>query len=407
MDEKKEDLKKTEKPKSKAWCCWVPALILVLAIIGLIIYQFIPQDYSRQAPARNYKLPEPSIEALNRNLDCNEWRAYNLNKDKYRPLCLNLFKATEDQVNTAANSGKYNRVMLYGERSTYAITVPDEIRNVPNLGKALLQTAKFNDLITIPNLMEYYGLEDLSYIPKEFGPYQAISYIFADQEGMKQECGAYVGGCAILNFGTVIKDTFLSDPKNWGQRFTKENGDYLEIDNNWPADCFADTTMMHETGHNFLVANKITITGMISDGWISAPSYFNENLTEIMTMYLSNEICGPKTTVVDRELLEGKPATGGIVEFNGVFPPTLMHPSSFPKDNECEQAIISSFSHYLARGDFKTQFTQFVTTFRRAMAGQEKFNAYKDDTLMANFMLQMQDNDPAEQEFLVSHGCSL
>lgn len=399
------ETKKEEKPKKSKACCWWAALIIILLIGGFIAFQAWPQNYTTKSPQRNYQIPAPSSEALNRHLDCMDFRTFSFNKDKYQPACFNLYKVTEAEINAANISGKYNRILVYGENATFSFSAPMQIKKVDNFGKSFLQVAKFNDLISIPKLMEYYSLDSLDYIPKELSPYPAISLLFADQNGIKEECGAYVAGCAMLNFGTVIKDSFLADPNDSGGLFTKANGDELEYEYNWPSNCYANTTIMHEAGHNFLIANKIVVKGMSTAGWIVAPSYFNENLTEIMTTYLSEDVCGSGTVKVVKNVIEGKPSVGGIIEFNGSFPPTIMHPTSFPKDNECEQAIISSFSHYLMKGEFKTQFPKFIVAFREAMKSQEKYDAYKDDRLMANFMVKMV--SPDEKEFLNSHGCGI
>lgn len=395
-----------QKPKSRWWCCVVPALIIFLAIIGFIIYQFIPQDYSEHSPSRNYQLPEPSAEALDRQLSCNDFREYKLNPDKYKPLCLNLYKTSSDQINSANSGGQYNVVLLYGQNSTFRLYLPSKIRDVSNVGEAFINMAKFNDLITIPKMMDWYGLSSLDYIPKELSPYPALAYHFGDQEKIKEFCGGYVAGCAILNFETFIKDTFLMPIKDIGMLSEKDNGDVLQYDIKQPVDCHAITTITHETGHTFLTANKISVSGMKTTGWLKAPAYFNENLTEIFSYLFADEICGTGTIVVNKMTVNGQPAKGGVVEFNDVFPPDNLHPTSFPNDNQCEQAIISSFSHYLQKGNFKTQFKSFVLAFRTAMK-QNTYDAFADDKTMAKFVLKMLKNDSTEKEFLNSHSCGI
>jgi len=133
-DEQKSAEANKPKPKKRYWCCIVPAVIVVLAVIGLIIYQFIPQDYSEKTPARNYQYPAPSAEAVNRQLTCDDFRQFSLNKDKYSPICLNLFKATADEINSANTGGKYNIILLYGQYSTFELYLPDKITGVDNIG---------------------------------------------------------------------------------------------------------------------------------------------------------------------------------------------------------------------------------------------------------------------------------
>lgn len=395
-----------EKPKNRLWCCGLPIGLIALGAIGLIIYQFIPQDYRETTPAKNYQLPAPSAEALNRQLSCDDFREYKLNPDKYKPLCLNLYKTNADEINQANSSGAYNVVLVYGQYSTFRLYLPSEIKEVSNLGESFLNVAKFNDLITIPKMMDWYSLSSLDYIPKELSPYPALAYHFADQEKIKDLCGAYVAGCAVLNFETIIKDTFLMPINDVGMLAQKDNGDELQYDIKQPVDCHAVSTITHETGHAFLIANKITVSGMSTSGWLKAPSYFNENLTELFTTRFADDVCDPGTVVVNKMTIGGQPVEGDIVNFNGAFPPDNIHPTSFPNDNLCEQAVISSFSHYLLKGDFKVQFKSFIIAFRSAMK-QNAYDAFSDDKTMARFMLKMLGNDPAEKEFLNSHSCGI
>lgn len=394
------------KTKSRRWCCILPVIIVVLGILAIVIYQFIPQDYSEHSPARDYQYPTLSAEAINRQLSCNDFRVYKLNPDKYKPLCLNLYKTNADQINQANSGGQYNVVLLYGQYSTFRLYLPSTISDVPNIGESFINVAKFNDLITIPKAMDWYGLSSLDYIPEELSPYPALAYHFANQEKLKDLCGGYAAGCAILNFETVIKDVFLKPIKDVGMLAQKDNGDQLQYDIKQPTNCYAITTITHETGHTFLIANKIKISEMTTTGWLQAPSYFNENLTEIFSYLFSDEVCGSGTIAVNKMTIGGQPATGGIVEFNATFPPDNLHPTSFPNDNQCEQAIISSYSHYLLKGDIKTQFKNFIVAFRKAM-NDASYEAFKDDKKMAGFMLKMLGNDPVEKAFLNSHACGI
>lgn len=400
-----------EKPKRR-WCCLVVPLVLIVLIVAVVfiaryIYRTETSNYSAEkVPARGYSYPAPSNEALNRKLSCDDFREYKLNPDKYRPLCLNLFSATADQINQANSGGQYNVVLLYGQYTTWRLYLPARIRNVDNVGESFLRVAKFNDLITIPKMMDWYSLTSLDYIPKELSPYPALAFSFADQDKIKELCNAYVAGCAKLNFEVVIKDVFLAENKVVGHLAEKPNGDALDWDEKLPVDCYAITTITHEVAHAFLVANKISVSGMNTSGWLNAPSYFNENMTEIFTTKFSDDVCGPGSIAINKMTIGGQPASGDIITFNAAFPPYALHPTSFPKDDQCEQALISSFSHYLQKGDFKSQYKNFVVAFRAAMK-QKDFGAYKDNKLMTSFMLKMLGNDPTEKEFLTSHSCSI
>lgn len=404
-----EETKPQKSTQMSGWWCGVPAIILLLGIIVLIVVQMIPHDFSEHSPARNYKYPAPSAEALNRNLSCDDFPLFKNNKTKYRPLCLNLYKTSVSEFNSAATSGKYDRILVYGENATFDTSLPAKINGVTNLGEDFLRTAKFNDLITIPKELEYYNLDNLDFIPKQLSPYPALSIGFGDQYEVKDRCKAFVGGCATLSFSMFLKNWALAGPVDYGtllKRDETENSDVLEQEFAWPSDCYANDIIMHETGHNFLVANPISLNGMATSGWLKAPSYFNENLTEIFTDQFADVVCGPGTLKIKKDVIASKPATGGLVEFNGIYPPAMLHPTSYPKDKPCELAIMNTYSHYLAKGDFKTQFTKFVTTFRQAMK-ENAWEAFDDDQKMANFMLQMLNNDPTEKAFLNEHGCGI
>lgn len=408
-EEKTEDIKDAKPKKSNNWCCWVPAGIFLLAFVAYVIIQIIPYDFTEHSPARNYQLPAPSAEALNRKLDCQDFPIYKNNPTKYKPLCLNLYQTSIQEFNAASVSGQYNKILVYGQYLTFEITVPTTIRKVDNLGEAVLRVAKFNDLITLPKMMAYYSVDSLDFIPKQLSPYPAIYVQFANQDEVKEKCKAYVGGCAILNFGMVIKYGMLMEHINLGgliNRPNSDSGDVFEYDKAWPSDCYAEEVIIHETGHNLLVANKIGVKGISTSGWLKAPSYFNENLTEILTHEFPDEVCGAGTTKIVKDVIGGKNMTGGLIEFNGVYPPAMLHPTSYPKDNSCELAIMNTYSHYLLKGDFKTQFTKFIVAFRQAMK-DNAYAAFEDDKKMANFMVKMLGNDPAEKEFLNSHACGI
>lgn len=398
---------KAASKRQSRWCCGIPVFVMLAAIGIFVYYQVKPQDNIKRTPARGYTLPSPSQEALNRNISCNDFRQFSLDSEhKYKPLCKNLYATTEDEINQANSGGQYNLILLYGEHAHFQISLPHTIKGVDNLGESFLRTAKFTDLITLPKEMEWYGIQSFDYIPKELAPYPALSYTFGDQEEIKTFCHAYVAGCAILNFEVAIKDVFLAPPQNVGMLATTDAGDKLEYEIDTPQDCYADTTTIHETGHALLIANKVKVSGMQSSGWLEVPSYMNEQLTEISHTMLTDQICGAGTVKYNSMVVGGKTTPANIVDFTALYPPPMLHPTSYPKDNECEKAIMSSYSRYLKLGQYQPQFTKFVTDLRNDLKTRQ-FNAFNDDKLMAKFMLREVNNDPAVKDFLNSHACGI
>ena len=69
-------------------------------------------------PAKGYQYPQPSEEALNRTVNCND--LYSLYEfPRSNSLCLNTFQTSPEDITQKLSESSYDRIVLYGERSVF------------------------------------------------------------------------------------------------------------------------------------------------------------------------------------------------------------------------------------------------------------------------------------------------
>ena len=385
-----------EKPKkSRWWCC-----LGVIVGIGLLIFLFWftqlrptsnQQNSTKPAAARNYQYPQPSSEAANRKIDCYDFVFYSVNKDK-KLLCLNLYQTSADNIASALANNTYDRIVLYGQNLVFDA---DAKLTTPSYPEKLYRTAKFNDLITVPTMMQYYGVSSLDYISKEFAPYPAFYYEIDSVAETANQCRNEASGCALAHFASIVSEEIFNDAKSFGAAYVRQDaGDRIGFQVNWPSDCYSNQTFMHETGHLLAGAKPAKRVGMGLD-FISLPDWFNEEQAGFTAKMAPNWVCGPNTSVKDEGNFDS------LVQFESVYPPTeLSHELS--TNNSCELASINEFYRYVSSGDVKQTYANFFQKIR----AYTQTNVFNTDQEFANFVLGF-NNIPAEKDFLNSHGCGI
>jgi hypothetical protein len=401
----KETKEKAEPPKkSSSKCCWWSCLIIVIlaVIIGIIVFLVYKSENStgnKSAPAKSYTFPEPSSEAKNRQLDCTivyTWEKF----VRSRPLCLNLYQTSSAEINSSLGLANYDTIILYGERVILELPAKPTIKGIKNYGEAAYNLAKFTDQITMPKMMDLYGVEDLSFInalrPDEpIEPYDALYIRVAPSLAVANACSGVGSGCARGWFALLIPERFLNPQNAWTKQLGKDSKiltDNVEtIKFAWPVNCMTGGTLIHEIAHILQYSSRIYLAW---DQGAVTPKWFNEYQAGLAEDMAVNFICGPGSATFTSKI-EGKEDTLDLAEFNGIFPPAeLSH--DHPKD-ECNQAVLSAWSKWVGK-DFPGNFTEFYQKITTANKAEQYFG---QDADFGQFVA----NITGEKELLNTHGC--
>ncbi|MCL5407637.1 MAG: hypothetical protein M1429_04035 [Patescibacteria group bacterium] len=400
-----------EKPKkkSKKWWCLGCLGVLVAIVIMVIIIQrqagSSGSDEPKMSAAKNYPYHEPSAEAKNRNLDCKKTVLYVRSpaKQNYNILCENIYQISPEDLAAKISAQKYDRIMLYGENVIFDAN--PSIAGAQNFSQNFYNTVKFTDQYMLPKMLAFYGLADLSYISKDFSPYPALFYELEPKDEVHRICKTNsASGCAQMHMWATLDEEILTR-HIWTNRefLSKDNMDSVSWDTHWPADCYTDFVLEHETAHLLVGAHALKVVGMSINTWYYIPSWFNEQQAGLAEILGQNLVCGEGTRVNIKTIVNGKEEPKDITYFNSLYPAISLS-QTYPRDNPCELGMLSSFYRYLDKGDINTTYPAFMTSFRQAM---EKNNDFRDDQTFLNFLKDLHNNDPAEMDFLRSHQCSV
>lgn len=330
--------------------------------------------------------------------------ARSLEKQKYNILCLNLYQTSSQDIAAKIAAQKYDRIIVYGERAIFDAN--PSIAGAANFSENFYNTAKFTDQYTLPKMMAFYGLADLSYITKDFSPYPALLYELEPLSEVKRLCkstGAH--GCAQMHIWSTLDESVLTEHLWTNDEFlSKDNMDSVSWKTHWPADCDTDYILMHETAHLLAAAHELKVIGNSVNTWYYLPTWFNEQQAGLAEVLGQNLVCGEGTRVDIKSRVNGQDLPGkDITYFNSLYPAVSLS-QDYPRDNECELGMLSSFYRYLDKGDINTTYPAFMVAFRDAMEAQ---NDFREDSSFLNFLKSLYHNDPTEMDFLRSHKCSI
>lgn len=407
-DEEKKSQPKAGRPRAgKKWCCCGVILVVLLIAVGVYwIQSKSPSDEVKFAPPRNYNLSNPSAEAQKRNIDCKKIIIYKNTpaKQNYNLLCQNLYQTSADDLYAKITGQKYDRIIVFGERVIFDAN--PQVISSRQISDKFYNIAKFTDQVTLPKLMSFYGVANLDYIDTNFSPFPAFTYEFESKEEFTKLCkSSTASGCALMHFWSVLDESVFTRKADWiDQHFlSKDNMDSVSWKTKWPENCYTDTVLMHETGHLLIQAHAFTVIGRSISAWYYIPSWFNEQQAGLAEIYGQNEVCGTGTLADFNVRVNGKDLPKDLVYFNSLYPAISLS-QTYPRDNECELGMLSSFYRYLAKGDINTTYPAFMIAFRDAM---EVNSDFRDDQTFLNFLKDLHHNDSAEMDFLRSHKCSV
>lgn len=404
-EQPKESIKPPPKPKSKKWlfCCGI-LILAVIIFFGWRTFIYLnsgSQDSASDTPSKatkTYSYHEPSTEAKTRQIDCLSLVVFRINKENV--LCLNLYQTLAEDIQNKLSSSSYDRVLLYGEKTIFD---GNPNTGMTDFAQKFYRVAKFTDQITLPTLMKYYGLENLDYITSEFSPFPAVYYNIDTIDNIMKNCKSDAAGCGLAHFGLYTNDQVLENQTNTVYFISRPNStDTLKLDIDKPTDCYTSGTLMHETAHVLTNANESTLKGsQLSLHY--GPTFFVEAQAELAGAQGHDWVCGTGTIKVSECVINGESDKNcDLIKFNSVFPPAGNHPK-FPRDNNCELAMIDEFYKYIGSGDLLVSYPKFFQEFR----AQTKVKDLSTDEAFMNFLLELTGDSQSVKDTLSSHGCSV
>lgn len=411
---------------------WI--IVVAVLFLGYVVFSFLPfltplffewrsgdkseknlemiTEMIKPGPARDYQFHAPSPEALKRTINCKNLSMFQKDLPIITPLCLNLYKTSPEEINKKLAGGEFDRVILYGEKIIWdAPVIKGESAEGWDPSKAIYDSARFNDQITIPKLMALFGWNDLGFVnklsPDKIFPFPALYFRLSDNQEVQEACGneggdLKIAGCALGMWSTVIPQSVLyekislANQKVW--RISDEKKpDYLAYDYKWPVDCWADGTMIHEMSHLFLYAYRTYNPAAA----LVSTKYFNEHMADTVKVYGTNLVCGPESVSNFRDKSEKKMS---LVEFNSIYPPAKMGSAWPDTEHRCQLAVLNGWNTFLKKGDFEKQFGSFGSGLKTWM--QEGKSIYDDSGLM-KFIIKLNNNDSNLKNELQYRGCFL
>ncbi|MFH0968968.1 MAG: hypothetical protein V1804_00470, partial [Patescibacteria group bacterium] len=289
---------------------------------------------------------------------------------------------------------------VYGENIIWdAPIINNSTKPGWDLGKAIYNSAKFNDQITIPEFFKLYGFSSVSFIneltPNNKYPMPGLYFRLGNEEEVKKVCTQpgepEAAGCAMGMWSSMIPQSVmgeklsLANQKVW--RISDEkNPDYLAFDYKWPENCYADKVLLHETAHLFLYAQRVN---NISDAMVTS-RYFNEHQAETVAILSTNLVCG-EGTVGNFRAKDGKKMS--LFEFNSIYPPTKMGSAWPDLKKTCQLGLLNQWNAFMAKGNFETQFPSFSGSLKKWM---KEGKTISDDKSLFNFIIQLRNNSDAK-----------
>jgi|GEM_PF-1351629 len=423
----------SEPPKSRpAGRKWL--IVVVVLVLGYFVFSLLPfltplffewrtgdktdrdlamiTEMIKPGPARDYQFHSPSPEAARRTINCKNLSAWQDKLPIINSLCLNLYKTSPEEINKQVATGKFDRVILYGEKIIWdAPVIKGDIPDGFDLGKAIWDSARFNDQVTVPRLATLFGWSDLSFVnqltPDKVYPFPALYFRLSDDQEVQTACGneggdLKIAGCALGMWSTVVPQSVLfeklslANQKVW-RISDKKDRDYLAFDYKWPANCWADETMIHEIAHTLLYAYRVYNP---SDALVST-KYFNEHQADTVKVYGTNLVCGEGSVSNFRDKSEKKMS---LADFDSVYPPAEMGSAWPDTKHGCQLAMLNGWNNFLKKGSFEKQFAAFGSALQDWM---QKGKTIHDDAGLQNFIIQLNGNDENTKRELQYRGCFL
>lgn len=387
------------KSSTPKWCWWG---CLVPIVIGLAFFAFIfiseakvNRKHNQTAPERIYTYHAVSSTVKNRTIDCLNMPEVGEVPPSANPLCLNLYQTSPSEINASLKKSAYTTVMLYGEKIFFEAETEPQM-TIKDYGKALYDTAKFTDQVTVPKMMGLYGISDLSYIndnPRhvQLLPYDGLYIRLAHGTDTLRFCDSVATGCATAWYGIIIPEKSLNE-HSFNTSLTRENGDKITVKSEWPKNCYTDSTFIHEIAHTMSYNGRMYLDGINGK---EIPKYVNEYISGLLGRAAPEYICG-NGTVTYESVIDGKNGSANLLEFNSILPPVALS-HDHPEDG-CNLAVLTLWNQTMAK-DWPANFTKF---FSQNRADNKKRIDHGSETAWGEFVL---DFAGTGRDFLNSHGC--
>jgi len=372
-------------------------------------------EMSKPAPERKYEFHDPALAAAKRTIDCKGLEIITGMKGmapSANPLCLNLYRTSPEEISRKISEGKHDRVIVYGEYIIWDAPSSMEGISGSDFGQRVYDSARFNDQITLPRLMDLYGWDNLDFVnkltSKKMFPYSALYFRLSSGEEIKKLCHrddaeSIPAGCALGMWETVVPQHILGEPISLSNQkvWRIEDGsdgkkDYLAYDFKWPKNCYADKTMIHEIAHVLHYGHRIHNLPTV----FVSPQFFNEHQAGLVGILGSNIVCGEGTVSNFRTKSGG---SSSLVEFNSVYPPADISSFQPNADQKCKLSIITEWNSYLAKGDFKKQFGSFFAALKAHMKNGKNVS---EDGDLADFLGKIS-RDTRTKQNLSAAGCGV
>lgn len=380
-------------------------------------------ESTKPTAAREYAFKTPPKEVVSRTIDCSKLHAFTELIPK-NPLCLNLYKTNAQEIDKEIQTGKYDRIILYGQYLIYDAPAQWEFENVPGretpkdttikrdeVADGAYKNAYFNDQITVPALMKLYGLKDLSAgkgVLDKLYPYPAIYSRVSTVDDRKIVCKESVTtpgglpsiGCAhgYWNNATYYPNSMSNEARSMPDQRVHRNGreDFLYFDQMRPANCFTDDGFVHEMAHNLLALS------MYAGGHekvSEAIHYFNEHQAGFAGDMYPEIACGDGNVINFHSNKDVK--FDSIMAYNSIYPAGEMS-SAHPTDNKCRLAVLTQWNRMLNAKNWMERSANFYTLLR----DRTKTTPFQTEKDFIKFVSDAS-GDPQAKAFLNSYGCGL
>jgi hypothetical protein len=351
----------------------------------------------KMSPPRNYPLDDVSKAVRERKMDCKKlyWYSQGWSKEK-DILCANIYTVSEEEIAKAIQEKSAGRIVLFGENIFFDVGTNQNEMDA----KDILDSARFTDRVTLPQMLDIFGFSDLGHIGKSVASYPAIHLRLETNDEINTGHESKSGGYAFGYFENTTDVSQMSLLNVSQVSYSRPgNSDLLTISYAWPENCFFDQSMIHELNHNF---SEIKMAPD-KDYYFLLPNWFEEQVGNVIRTMLPEYICGTGTIKGYKSTIAGVSGEKNLIDFNSVMPPASIYgnnPEWFKTD--CQKATMVSWYRFIGKGDFRTQFRKYATEMRKAT----KTTNLRDDNNFASFIASL-DGTAETKKFLTENDCRI
>lgn len=125
----------------------------------------------KTSPPRNYPLDNVSKAVRERKADCKKLFLFSQKwSKKENILCANMYTVSEKEIAKAIQEKTVDRIVLFGENIFFDVGTNQGAMDAGYI----LNAARFNDRVTLPEMMDVFGFSDLGHIGKSVAPHPAV-----------------------------------------------------------------------------------------------------------------------------------------------------------------------------------------------------------------------------------------